>query len=332
LSIVWLIGCSNAVNLIDGMDGLAAGVSLLATITTLVAGLLSHNIGLVIATVPLAGCLLGFLRYNFSPASIFLGDSGSLTIGFMLGCFGLVWGQRHGTMLGMAAPMMALALPLIDVGLAICRRFLRSVPIFEGDRGHIHHMMLARGLKPRDTALILYGVCAIAASLALMQSFSGLYLHIPVIIVFVALAWLGVRSLNYIEFGAARRVFSGRHIIRTVREEIFLHDLDRALAQAATLEGSWQVVCSTCADLRVAAVQMFFRGEAFEKVLIRGDGEKLWKITVPLGKTGSLTLSRIGDGAPPSLMLPVVDRIQESLSRRELVAEEVYAASLSDVA
>ena len=92
-SLIWLIGCTNAVNLIDGLDGLASGVGLFATLATLIAALISGNMGLAMATIPLAGCLLAFLRFNFSPASIFLGDCGSLTIGFMLGCFGLIWSQ-----------------------------------------------------------------------------------------------------------------------------------------------------------------------------------------------------------------------------------------------
>ncbi|MBB6143670.1 UDP-GlcNAc:undecaprenyl-phosphate GlcNAc-1-phosphate transferase [Silvibacterium bohemicum] len=314
LSVVWLLGCSNAVNLIDGLDGLASGIGLLATLTTLVAGILSGNVGLVLATIPLAGCLLGFLRYNFHPASIYLGDCGSLTIGFLLGCFGLVWGQRSGTLLGMAAPMMALALPLIDVGLAICRRYLRRVPIFAGDRGHIHHIMLARGFRTKDTALILYGVCAIAASLALMQSFSGLYLHIPVIILFVFLTWIGVRSLNYIEFGAARRVFSKQHILGTLQEEIYLKDLDRSLAQARTIENSWVVVCKACKEMQIATVQMQIRNTNFETVIDSRGGPQQWKITVSLGEDGHLTLSRFGDGKPPKLMIPVLDRLQNALA------------------
>jgi UDP-GlcNAc:undecaprenyl-phosphate GlcNAc-1-phosphate transferase len=119
---------------------------------------------------PLAGALLGFLRYNFNPASIFLGDCGSLTIGFLLGCYGIIWSQKSATMLGMTAPLMALAIPLLDTGLAIGRRFLRHQPIFGADRNHIHHQLLDRGLSPRRVALILYGVGGIAAVFSLMQS------------------------------------------------------------------------------------------------------------------------------------------------------------------
>src|SRR5262249_32959422 len=154
----WLILCSNAFNLIDGVDGLAAGVGLTATTATLAAGLLHGDWMLGFVTAPLAGCLLGFLRYNFNPASIFLGDSGSLLIGFLLGCYGVIWSQKSVTMLGMAAPALVMALPLLEVGLSVVRRFLRNEPIFAGDRGHIHHRLLDRGLSPRRVAISLYVV------------------------------------------------------------------------------------------------------------------------------------------------------------------------------
>ena len=114
--VLWLVACTNAFNLIDGMDGLAAGVGLFATFTTLAAALLQGNVALALATAPLVGALLAFLRYNFNPASIFLGDCGSLTIGFLLGCFGAIWSQKSATLLGMTAPLMALAVPLLDTG------------------------------------------------------------------------------------------------------------------------------------------------------------------------------------------------------------------------
>jgi UDP-GlcNAc:undecaprenyl-phosphate GlcNAc-1-phosphate transferase len=110
LTIIWLIGCANAFNLIDGLDGLATGVGLFATITVLLAGLMQSNIELIVVTVPLVGALLGFLRYNFNPATVFLGDCGSMLIGFLLGCFGLLWSQKSATLLGMTAPLMALCI------------------------------------------------------------------------------------------------------------------------------------------------------------------------------------------------------------------------------
>jgi UDP-GlcNAc:undecaprenyl-phosphate GlcNAc-1-phosphate transferase len=130
VTILWLLTTTNAFNLVDGMDGLAAGVGLFATLTIFLAAVLHGNTPLALATFPLAGCLLGFLCYNFNPATIFLGDSGSLLIGFLLGCFGVIWTQKSATFLGMAAPLMALSIPLLDVGLAIVRRALKRQPIF----------------------------------------------------------------------------------------------------------------------------------------------------------------------------------------------------------
>src|SRR5262245_64724034 len=118
----------------------------------ILAAFLQNNVPLAMATIPLAGALLAFLRYNFDPASIFLGDCGSLLIGFLLGCYGVLWSQKSATLLGMTAPLMALAIPLMDVCLSIVRRFIRHQPIFGADRGHIHHMLLARGFTVRRVA------------------------------------------------------------------------------------------------------------------------------------------------------------------------------------
>ena len=152
-TLLWLLACTNAVNLIDGLDGLASGIALLATTTTLAASLLNGNVELTMATAPLAGALIGFLVFNSNPASIFLGDSGSLVLGFLLGCFSLLWSAKSATLLGMAAPLIALSVPLIDTSLAITRRFLRGQPIFLPDRSHIHHRLLALGLTHRGAVL-----------------------------------------------------------------------------------------------------------------------------------------------------------------------------------
>ena len=99
-TVFWLVLCANAINLIDGIDGLAAGVGFFATATTLLAALLINNVDLALAIAPLLGALLGFLRYNFNPATIFLGDCGSLFVGFLLGCCSIIWSQKSATMLG----------------------------------------------------------------------------------------------------------------------------------------------------------------------------------------------------------------------------------------
>ncbi len=321
LSIVWLIGCTNAVNLIDGMDGLATGVGLLATTTTLLVAIISRNMGLAMATMPLAGCLLAFLRYNFAPASVFLGDCGSLTIGFILGCFGLIWSHQSGTMLGMAAPLMALALPLIDVTLAIGRRFLRRTPIFKGDRSHIHHMLLGLGFTTRGAALLLYGVCGLSAGLALFESFGGTGVGWPILFLFCILVILGVSRLNYIEFTAAWRTISHKMMLRAVQEEIYVRDLEKSLAGAETREDCWQIIRLIALDFDFSWVSLRLDGEQFEEVFTPEYGTPLCTIDLSLGERGSLVLTRVSQTSRPSFTMSVLHHLQVSISAHQGLLE-----------
>ena len=230
ITMAWLIACSNAFNLIDGMDGLAAGIGLFATFTTLSAALVNDNIALALATAPLLGALLAFLRYNFNPASIFLGDCGSLTIGFLLGCFGAIWSQKSATLFGMAAPLMALAVPLVDAGIAVVRRFLRRQPIFSPDRNHLHHRLLDRGFSPRKVALIVYGLCGVATAFSLLQNvpnnrFSGLLL-----IVFCIAMWILIQFAGYVEFDTARQLVLTGTFRHLVNAKLFVAEFERKVS------------------------------------------------------------------------------------------------------
>ncbi len=318
LSILWLVACSNALNLIDGLDGLATGVALCATLTTLLAAVLQGNTGLAMATIPLASCLLAFLRYNFNPASVFLGDCGSLTIGFLLGCFGLIWSQKSATFLGMAAPMMVLALPLLDVGLAIGRRYLSSRPIFQADRGHIHHRLLALGFKPRDVALILYAVCGIAACFSLLHSMVGDRFQGLTIILFCALAVVGVNRLKYAEFSVLRELLSRRTILRFLQERIYLDALNRSIEEATTPDACWRVIYNTCTDLNFASVQMEFEGKSFADVLAATEEPPSWQMTLRLGRHGTLNLTRVAGSGSPALMLLALHTLQEQFATKQI--------------
>ena len=318
LSVIWLIACSNAVNLIDGMDGLATGVSLLAVVSMLLVALLNGNTGLALATIPLAGALLAFLRYNFSPASVFLGDCGSLTIGFVLGCFALAWSRQSGTMLSMLAPLMALSLPLIDVLLAIGRRFLRAVPIFEGDRGHIHHRVQALGFSTRDTALLLYAVCSLAALLAIIESLSHGELVLPVLLVFVILVLIGIRRLGYVEFSAARKMLSHVVFRGVVQDQIYLEELERNLDNAHTPEQWWHVVRSISSDLSFAFVYLELDGCSFSEHLLNDQAESTsCRIHLGLGQRGFLELTRLEGALPPRHMMAVLHRLQGALEETD---------------
>jgi UDP-GlcNAc:undecaprenyl-phosphate GlcNAc-1-phosphate transferase len=282
VTLLWLLVCTNGFNLIDGIDGLATGVGILTTLAILLSAIFQHNPAVIIATVPLAASLLGFLRYNFSPASIFLGDGGSLFLGFLLGCYAVLWGQKSTTILGMTAPLIALALPLLDTSVAIGRRFLRGQPIFRGDRGHIHHRLLDRGFTPRRVVLWLYACCGIGGALSFVQStneeFAGL-----ILVLFLAGAGIGIHWLDYVEFGAFRRIFADGMLTAALRTNIQLRELNAAFAAAATVDECWQILRRSCVKFGFARAALTLCSKSYlESVADLSQIENSWIIRIPL--------------------------------------------------
>ena len=183
LTILWIVGITNAVNLIDGLDGLATGIALITTLAVAVIAFVRVELGLTAVSIALAGSLLGFLRFNFNPARIFLGDSGSMFLGFVLAVMSVRGSQKGPTIVAIFVPMLVLGLPLLDTGLAVVRRLYRlhnrglrsdSAPlryvlnnigeVFLPDREHVHHRLLEVGLSHRRAVLVLYGVGVLFAA------------------------------------------------------------------------------------------------------------------------------------------------------------------------
>src|SRR6185369_162962 len=292
ITVIWLIGCTNAFNLIDGMDGLASGVGFFATATMLVAALLQHNYFLALATAPLAGALLGFLRYNFNPATIFLGDSGSLMIGFLLGCFGVIWSQKSATMLGMTAPLMALGIPLLDTCLSIIRRFLRHQPIFAGDSDHIHHRLLKRGLTPRSVALVLYGVAGIGAVFSLLQSVASNHMAGAVMVLFCGATWIGIQHLGYAEFSTARNVLFAGTFQRAIDTQLRLRSLEQELLAASSLEAYWERILDAAVTFDFVEVRLSIANTILQKRLRDINSDLCWHLRVPIPGIGYINFTR----------------------------------------
>jgi len=167
LTIVWVLGITNAFNLIDGLDGLAAGSALFSTLVVFVVSLLSHSSLVALMTLALTGAIVGFLRFNFNPATIFLGDSGSLFIGFMLSALALEGAQKAPTVIAVAIPVVSFGLPILETSLSVLRRLISGRPVFTADREHIHHKLLQLGLSHREVVIVLYAVSALFALLSL---------------------------------------------------------------------------------------------------------------------------------------------------------------------
>ncbi|MGH7254830.1 MAG: glycosyltransferase family 4 protein, partial [Nitrospirales bacterium] len=176
LTFLWIVGLTNAFNLMDGLDGLAAGLASIAAGTCAVIFLLRGDAQDAMVLTALVGALLGFLPYNFNPARIFLGDSGSMVLGFVLSVMAVTGSQKTATALAVLIPLLVFGLPIVDTLLSMLRRFLGSLrllapykaPIrqrilaarkmFEADQGHIHHRLIALGFSHRRAVLLLYGV------------------------------------------------------------------------------------------------------------------------------------------------------------------------------
>lgn len=161
---LWIVGFANVFNLIDGLDGLAAGVAGIAAASFLVLAIEMNQLVAAVLAAALIGACIGFLRYNFNPASIIMGDSGALFIGFALACVSLQGVMKSAAAITLVVPLLVIGVPVFDTGSAIIRRWLHGRPIQEADNGHIHHRLMNRGFSQRQTVLIIY---AWSAALAL---------------------------------------------------------------------------------------------------------------------------------------------------------------------
>jgi len=171
LTIIWIVGVTNSVNLIDGLDGLSAGVSAIATATMAVMALIMdyRNEAVAIYCLVLLGAILGFLYFNFHPARIFMGDTGSLFLGFNLAALSIM-GFKEALFISFIIPMVALGVPLWDTFFAIVRRIVNKKPISSPDKGHLHHCLLNMGLSHRASVLVIYGISIFFGSMAIVLS------------------------------------------------------------------------------------------------------------------------------------------------------------------
>ena len=255
---LWIVGVTNALNLIDGLDGLATGIALAATGTIFWVSLTNHRMLMALVMAAMAGALLGFLRYNFHPASIFMGDSGSLFVGFILATTALETHEKTTTAVALLVPIVALGLPIGDTLLAMTRRMVRGQPIFSSDAGHIHHRLMARGLSHRATVLALYGIAVVLAAVAVALFHSDAEQTIAFAGAIAAIAVMLLISAGYVRFDQGRKLLSDRKNNLAMRAAV--RRAGEQLKQAQDPDAIWRVVQGTvpalqasCAALTVVA-------------------------------------------------------------------------------
>ena len=199
LTIFWIIGFVNTVNLIDGLDGLAAGI---ATIASIAIALLAFQMGQWVAAaamIAMTGACLAFLQYNFNPAKIFMGDTGSMFLGYIISAVSVMGSMKTVATAVLIVPLLALTVPITDTLLAIVRRKSSGVPIFSPDKNHLHHRLLAKGLNQKQVVLVMYALTAFFSCTALIVIHLSLWIGIAIVAIALVLFVLWARKLGVMQ-------------------------------------------------------------------------------------------------------------------------------------
>jgi len=253
-TLFWIVGVINAMNLIDGLDGLAGGVALVAVITIFLVSLQRAHPLMMLFSSALAGSIIGFLFYNFNPASIFMGDTGSMFLGFVLSTTAIQTNQKASTAVAVLIPTIALGLPIMDTLLAIGRRAIRGRPLFQADKEHIHHKLMARGLSHRQAVLVLYGFCILLSAAALVLTYANSGQAALLLIVLGVVAFVFMRSLGYVRLDQMPASAADRKRNRAVRAALM--PLGRRLRQLRNAEEMWPAVVEAAAVLGAVTVDL----------------------------------------------------------------------------
>lgn len=199
LTIFWIIGIINAFNLIDGMDGLSSGITLFSSLTLAMLAIANGYLPTALVALALAGAVTGFLIYNFNPARIFMGDSGSMFIGYILAILSLRNQSKAHAVVSIMVPIIAMGLPILDTTLAFMRRIMRHQSIFAADKQHIHHFILSLGFNQRKTVLILYSISIMFTVLSLLMIFNKNIDTFLIVLVFAIIIFVIITKLGYVE-------------------------------------------------------------------------------------------------------------------------------------
>jgi len=258
-TMLWIAGVINALNLIDGLDGLAGGVALIAIVSTFAIAVLQLQPLMILFTAALAGAVLGFLFYNFNPASIFMGDTGSMFLGFVLATTAIQTNQKSSTAVAIVVPIIALGVPIADTLLAMVRRAARGAPLFSADRGHIHHRLLDLGLSHRQTVLVLYGVSIVLGGVALALSYASSSQATWFLLILSGVAYLALRGLGYISLPKTQRLLDDRR--RNLEVRAAIRRIGETLRSARNVDEAWIALGFAAEAIGASAVALHLPDE-----------------------------------------------------------------------
>jgi UDP-GlcNAc:undecaprenyl-phosphate GlcNAc-1-phosphate transferase len=312
----WLIGTTNAVNLIDGIDGLAGSVGFILCLTmAAITGWMGHGIETTIM-IALAGALLGFLRYNLAPASIYLGDAGSMLVGLMVGSVAITTSVKSSAAMAMAVPLAVWSIPILDTAAALLRRKLTGRSLFAPDRGHLHHSLLVRGWSVQQAQMFIALICATTCLSAVMSLYMGSEIIAIVTVIAVMLFLVFTRTFGHVEFALlANRVCKGVPL------------LDRLTATAGSRESSfqlqgsrewsklWQAIVESADSHNLTRIKLTINIHSLHECFyatwdtsrpVDSDDERTWRVTHPLVVDGQSVgkLDLVGEVAGEGLSTP----------------------------
>jgi len=258
LTLFWIVGVTNAVNLSDGLDGLAGGICAIACGVVAVFAASTGNLAVVVLMIALLGSVTGFLYFNFNPAKIFMGDCGSMFLGFMIASSSILCFSKSSALVGLALPIVALGVPIFDTFFSMLRRFLERRSIFSADRSHFHHRLIDLGFTQRQAVIAIYGVTLLASGLGmLMIVMPKIYVLIVFFCILVVLLLIfhivGSVRLEQIKTSMQRRymIIHREHEERKSFDEAALY-----FRRAATFEQWWQAVSTAAGKMEFWAVDL----------------------------------------------------------------------------
>ena len=258
ITVLWIVGVMNAMNLIDGLDGLAAGIALVTAATNfLVAGHGGQPL-MALWMAALGGSLVAFLFFNFHPARIFMGDGGSLFIGYVVAVAAIRTNQKSSAAVSLLVPIVALALPIADTLLAMLRRGLRGRPMFSGDKEHIHHRLLALGLSHRQVVLVMYAVAVGLGGLSLAVSSFAPWIGLSALIFPVAGGLVGLWHLGFFHLEETAEILETRRRNRELHAAV--KTITTNLRRAVSVEDITSSVADLAAAMKARSIRLDLPG------------------------------------------------------------------------
>jgi UDP-GlcNAc:undecaprenyl-phosphate/decaprenyl-phosphate GlcNAc-1-phosphate transferase len=298
ITLLWIVGITNAVNLSDGLDGLAAGVSAVACGVIAVFAIYAGDLVMAVLMLALLGSLSGFLFFNFNPAKIFMGDCGSLFVGFTIASASVLCATKSATLVGLALPVLALGIPIFDTLFSIVRRFLERRSIFAPDRRHFHHRLMDLGLRQRHVVMSIYAMTLLSAGLGLFMMVTRDAASVVVFFCILLMLLLVFRVAGSLQL---REIIAGlqdkyRIASRHKKEQMSFEEVQLHFRNARTYQQWWAAVCNAAKGMDFAWLSLKTQredGTVHTEVWRTAHDQQRFPrvviVTVPLDGNGSKT-------------------------------------------